>query len=91
MILSVVLLASTLSQRFYLTVGPSVPIDHRHLLAVSGSDNIVPDSVVIEVGLTRFDGSGQRVLDRNYGYEAKLMPAKGQDLVKIYAKPYHVI
>ncbi|XTI87871.1 hypothetical protein V2W45_1392169 [Cenococcum geophilum] len=56
MILSVVLLASTLSQRFYLTVGPSVPIDYRYLLAVLGSDNIAPDSVVIKVGLTCFDG-----------------------------------
>lgn len=63
MILSVVLLASTLSQRFYLTVGPSVSIDYGHLLALSVSDNIVPGSVVIKVGLTCFDGSGQRVLD----------------------------
>ena len=91
MISPAVLLAPTLSQRFYLTIRPSVPIDYRHLLAVSGSDNIAPDSVVIKVGLTCFDGSSQRVLARNYGYEAKLMPAKGQDLVKIYVKPYHVI
>ena len=56
MMLSVVLLASTLSQRFYLTVGPSVPIDYRYLLAVSGSDNIAPDSVVIKVGLTQSCG-----------------------------------